>query len=127
MCCTYRSPTDTWEKIDYSYLAKATRVNLITVANWVGAPPPPETPVAQLLTEGGSYRLQWQPDPLALRYGVAVRPALHIALPKLIFSEVGAIELTLDGLDPTITYAISIAPVGINGYLGGFSNEMLIP
>lgn len=122
------SPRDTWDRIDYNYLMQVTRVNLVTVANWAGAPPPAPRPVAAAMAEPGSYLLTWPTDPLAAGYAVSIRPIGQIGLPELRYvtgEQAGRLPLT--GLDPQQTLAISIAPIGVSGRLGGFSPELIVP
>ena len=117
---------DTWEKIDYSYLAQMTRVNLVAVANWAGAPNPPEPPTVTGLGEG-NYQVRWEVDPFARGYAVSFRPFGQLEAPDYRFvsaTENGLLEAV--GLDPNLTYAVSIAPIGLTGRLGGFSKETLV-
>lgn len=120
------SVTDTWEKIDYSYLASVTRINLIAVANWIGAPPPPDQPTISSMADPGSYLLSWQTHPQAAAYAVSFRPLDEPFLPALQIVPADGEHIFTD-LNPNLTYGISLAPVSTSGRLGGFSAERIVP
>ncbi len=122
------STRDTWDRIDYSYLAKSLRVNLAVAASWAGAPPPPSAPAIAPMAEEGSYMVTWQPDPQAASYLISFRPLNTTIYPEFRYvaaSEAG--QRVVSGLDPLVTYGVSIAPVSLSGKLGGFSAENIIP
>lgn len=118
--------TDTWEKLDYTYLANVLRVNLVVAANWLGSPPPPEPP---LITEAGSEDsivLTWNVNPQAAAYAISVREVDSLRTPVLrTVSSREAGNVILTDLDPQQAYGISIAPLTFSGRLGGFSDEVL--
>ena len=121
------SPADTWEKIDYNYLSQVLRNNLVVVANWAGAPAPAPRPTITSLAEPGSYLVAWPPDLQAASYVASFRPINQKTFPEfrtIPGNEAGQYVFT--GLDPTVKYAVSLAPVSISGRLGGFSPEVCI-
>lgn len=122
------SSRDTWDRLDYSYLTEVIKVNLVTLANWAGSPPPPAAPIVNASAESGSYQLIWTPDPQTASYAISFRPLDSLTFPE--FRYVGGRDAgnqVISGLDPNITYAVSIAPIGISGRLGGFSPEVIVP
>lgn len=122
------SPTDTWEKIDYNYLAQMTRINLVTVANWAGAPPPLQQPTVSSMAASGSYLVAWPVDVQAAGYAIAFRPTAELNYPILRYIPAkDAGSVAFNGLDPTISYGVSIAPLSPTGKLGAFSAEVVIP
>jgi hypothetical protein len=121
------SAQDTWDKIDYNYLANSTRVNLVTIANWAGGPAPVPPPAVSRLADPTRLLLSWQTDPTAAGYAFSFRPINSIALPDLrtVGNDTnGQVQFT--GFDPAVTYAVSIAPIGHTGRLGGFSPEIML-
>lgn len=121
------STRDTWEKIDYQYVAHVVRLNLAVVSNWAGAPPPPPAPSIAKTAEPGAFIVTWQTDPLAAGYAISFRPVASLVLPEFRYvnaSEAGNVVLT--GYDPTTPYAVSVAPIGPSGRLGGFSPETVV-
>lgn len=121
------SARDTWEKIDYAYLSQMVRLNLITLANWAGGPPPPPAPNVARTAEPGAFIVTWQTNPLAAGYAISFRPIASLTFPDFRYinaSEAGNVVLT--GLDPNTPYAVSVAPIGPTGRLGGFSAEVNI-
>lgn len=120
------STQDTWDKIDYAYLAKTTKINLVTAANWAGAPPPMAPPTLTKIDEQGGYLVSWSTDAQTAGYALSVRPLNQINYPPFRYipaSDGG--ETIINGLSPTTTYAVSIAPLSVTGRLGGFSQEVL--
>ncbi|MCI0394094.1 MAG: M28 family metallopeptidase, partial [Chloroflexi bacterium] len=108
---------DTSEKIDYNYLFQVAQLNLVVLANMAGAPPPPAAPAVAPMADPGAYILNWQPDPQAAGYAIAFRPVgLPDQLPYYHFvnaSQAGNVALT--GLEPQVTYAVSLAALDANG------------
>ena len=122
------STRDTWDRIDYTYLAKSLKVNLTTLANWAGAPSPPAPPAMAPMAEEGSYMLTWAADPQAASYAVSFRPLNSLEYPEFEYvSASDAGQWVKSGLDPNVTYGVSIAPISLSGRLGAFSNEIIIP
>ena len=119
---------DTWEKIDYEYLRKVVQVNVVTLSNWAGAPKPPPAPSIAPMAEEGSYLVTWNKDLQASGYAVSFRPLGSLTLPELRYvTSAEAGNTIFSNLDPTGTYAVSIAPISASGRLGGFSEEIIIP
>lgn len=118
---------DTADRLDYDYLAQVTQLNLVTTANMIGAPPPPPAPNVAPLESAGTYWLTWQPDPLAAGYAISFRPlgASEYSPFRFVCSnQAGNVVLT--GFDPSVTYAVSLAALDVNGRVSGFSAEVLV-
>lgn len=118
---------DTWDRIDYAYLQKATQLNLSVVANMAGAPHPSAPPTVATMAEPGSYLLSWPVDSAAAGYAIAFRPVGSPYYPPFRFvkgNRAGNVVLT--DLDPNQTYHVSIAPLSATGMLGAFSAELLV-
>ena len=121
------SRQDTWDRIDYSYLEQVVQINLAVVANLAGAPQTPQTPLIQALDSPGDFWLRWPTDPNAAGYAIAFRPLAEGTFPAFRFvrsSQAGNVALT--GLDPTVTYAVSLTALDANGRLGNFTPEVII-
>jgi hypothetical protein len=118
---------DTWDRLDYDYLAHVVELNLAVVANMAAAPAPPAAPAVAPMADPGSYLLTWIPDPEAATYLIAHRrpgsdtfePFRYVA-----GQEIG--HVILGGLDPLAHYAISLAAIDANGRISFFSPELLI-
>ena len=122
------STRDTWDRIDYSYLIKSVKVNLATVATWAGAPKPPPAPVIAPIAEEGSYLITWPVDKEAASYAISFRPLDTTIYPEFRYvSAADAGQTVITGIDPVVTYGVSIAPISLSGRLGGFSAEVLVP
>ena len=120
------STRDTWDRIDYAYLANVAKINLVVAASWAGGPPPPERPVGAPMAEQGSYLVNWSRDLQAVSYAVSFRPLDSLTFPDMRYvSAAEAGQTVFAGLDPNGTYAVSIAPIGLGGRLGGFSPEII--
>ncbi len=121
-------PCDRWDRIDFQYFVKNVRVNLAIVATWAGAPPPPARPSVTPTGDAGSYLVAWTPDPSALSYAISFRRLDELGYPEFRYvSAVEAGQFVVNGLEPSVTYGVSIAPIGIGGRLGGFSQEQIVP
>lgn len=121
------SSFDTSEKLDYNYLMQVTQLNLVTVANIIGAPPKPPAPLVAPMADPGAYILTWSPDPLAAGYALSFRPLGTSEYPPFRFvngPQAGNVALT--GFDPLTTYAVSIAAIDQNGRISLFSPEILV-
>ena len=121
------SITDTYEKIDYNYLARVTRLNLAVVANFAGAPARPEPPSVAAMATPGSFIMTWIPDRFLAGYAISYRPVGSDDYPPLRFvnsNEAGHIALT--DLVPGTTYAVSIAGIDANGRISMFSPEVIV-
>lgn len=122
------SARDTWEKINYPYLANVTRINLITLANWAGAPAPTPPPSVTRIADPSTVLVTWQSDPTSAGYAFSFRPITTTDLPTLrIAGNDTDGRVQFSGLDPAVTYAVSIAPIGPTGRVGGFSPEITLP
>jgi hypothetical protein len=124
------SSLDTFDRIDYSYLFQVTQLNVAAVANMIGAPAAPATPVVTPLDNTGRYEVAWQPDadsPAAAGYAISFRPVgsaefapLHTACANQVNTAV------FSGLDPETTYAVSVAALDGGGNIGLFSPETIV-
>lgn len=119
------SGEDTSEKLDYDYLALVTQLNVAVVANMAGAPSPPAGPAVAPMAEAGAYILSWETDPGAAGYAVAFRTvgADEAVFRYLSMADAGNVVIT--GLDPAVSYAISVAAVDSRGRMSLFSEEAL--
>ena len=118
---------DTSEKLDYNYLRRVVQVNVAAVANMAGAPAKPAAPNVVAAGEPGTYSITWAPDPNAAGYALSFRPTNVDAYPPFRFvngRQAGNIVLT--GLDPNVTYAVSIAALDGNGRISLFSPEVVV-
>lgn len=117
---------DTPERLDYTYLQQVTQLNLAVAANMAGAPSRPAPPVLARMADAGAYILTWPPDPLAAGYAISFRPldAPGYGDFRLVnTAQAGNIALT--GLDPTLTYAVSLASLDAAGRISLFSPEII--
>ncbi|MCA9961029.1 MAG: M20/M25/M40 family metallo-hydrolase [Anaerolineales bacterium] len=118
---------DTPEKVDFSYLRQVVQLNLVTVANIIGTPPAPTTLTVAPMADAGAYLLTWSPDLTAVGYVMSFRPlgsATYAPFRFVSSSQAGNVALT--GFDPAVTYAVSMAAVGLNGRIGLFSPEIIV-
>jgi hypothetical protein len=121
------STRDTWSLIDYEYFSKIVKLNLATLCNMIGAPPPPPQPIVVEMADPGSFMLNWTASPEAEGYAVLFRPLGSENYPPFRFVKANQTSnIVLTGLDPDVTYAISIAAISGNGRLGYFSPEFII-
>ncbi|HEX6384818.1 MAG TPA: M20/M25/M40 family metallo-hydrolase [Anaerolineae bacterium] len=121
------STRDTWQLIDYDYLRKVVRLNLVALANMVGAPPASTFPIVAPTSDPGSFLVTWTPAPEAAGYAISVRPLRSERFPPFRFvSAAQAGNVILSGFDPQTTYAVSIAALDQRGRLGLFSSPELI-
>lgn len=121
------SRTDTWDRIDYNYLQQMVQMNLAVVANLAGAPSTPQTPIIQALDSPGDFWLRWPTDPNAAGYAISFRPLAEGSFTTFRFvraNQAGNVALT--GLDPTVTYAVSMTALDEHGRLGDFTPEVII-
>jgi hypothetical protein len=121
------SVRDTWDLIDYAYFSKVVQLNLATLCNVIGAPPPPPVPVIVEMADPGSYLLNWPVAPEATGYAISFRPLGSDEYPPFRFvggDEAGNVVLT--GYDPNMTYAVSLAALDGRGRIGYFSPEVFI-
>ncbi len=117
---------DTWSLIDYNYFANIVKLNLAVLCNVAGAPPPPPIPIISPMADPGTFLLNWSPSPDAAGYAISFRPVGSDDYPP--FQFVGADQtgsVVLSGLDPGITYAVSISAIGNSGRFSYFSPEAL--
>jgi hypothetical protein len=121
------SPRDTWDRIDYNYLQKITQLNVAVVANLAGGPVPPTPPIVANMAEPGSYLLTWPVGTDAAGYAISFRPLDSPFYPPFRFvqaSKAGNVVLT--GLDPNVTYAVSLAALSQSGMVSSFSAEAFV-
>lgn len=121
------SNSDTWDRINYDYLQQIVRLNVSVIANLAGAPHQPEPPIVNPMAEPGAYLLTWQVDPAAAGYAISFRPVDSPYYPTFRFvkaSKAGNVALT--GIDPNVTYGVSLAALSESGLVSGFSPELFI-
>ncbi len=119
---------DRSELLDYNYLRQVAQLNLVTTANLAGSPSTPPLPIITPMATAGSYIITWPPDPRAAAYAISFRP---IGFPKYTApfyyvsgNEAGNVALT--GLDPVVTYGVSLAALDNGGKISAFSAEVLV-
>jgi hypothetical protein len=121
------SRLDTWERVNYSYLQQIVQINIAVVANLAGAPQTPQTPLIQALDSPGDFWLRWPTDPAAAGYAISFRPLGEGSYTTFRFVQANqAGNVALTGLDPTVTYAVSLTALDENGRLGDFTPEVII-
>lgn len=121
------STRDTWELIDYDYFAQIVKLNLSVLCNMIGAPPPPPTPLVVKMADPSAFMLSWTATPEAEGYAIAFRPIGSEDYPPFRFVNASQTSnVVLTGLDPEMTYAVSVAAIDGNGRLGYFSPEMIV-
>jgi hypothetical protein len=121
------SGADTWDKIDFNYLRQVTQLNLAVAANMAGAPPSPPIPTVAPMADPGSYIINWAPDPLASGYAISFRILGSEENAPFRFVSAGeAGNVAITGLDPQITYAMSLAAIDGRGRLSTFSPELIV-
>ena len=118
---------DTWSLIDYDYYANVVKLNLAVLCNIAGAPPPPSSPIITPMADPGTYLLSWTPSSGAAGYAISFRPIDSDEYPPFHFVEANQTSnAILTGLDPSLTYAVSMAAISNNGRLSYFSPETII-
>jgi Zn-dependent M28 family amino/carboxypeptidase len=121
------SGADTADKLDYSYLRQVVQLNLAVVANMAGAPPPPTIPTVAPMADPGAYIINWAPDPLASGYAISFRIlGSEENAPFRFVSAAEAGNVAITGLDPQVTYALSLAAIDGRGRLSTFSPELIV-
>lgn len=121
------STLDTWDRIDYNYLQKIVQLNVAVVANIAGGPVPPLPPIVANMAEPGSYLLTWAVGPDAAGYAISFRPLDSPFYPPFRFVKANkAGNVVLTGLDPSITYAVSLAALNESGMVSTFSAEAIV-
>ena len=121
------SNRDTWDLIDYNYLQRMVQMNVAVAANLAGGPHQPEPPIIVPMAEPGSFMLTWPVTPDTAGYAISFRPLDSLYYPTFRFvkaSHAGNVALT--GLDPSVTYAVSIAALNERGLMSGFSVEQIV-
>ena len=118
---------DTPDRLDYTYLRQVAQLNLAVAANLAGAPARPAPPVLARMADAGAYILTWTPDPLVAGYAISFRPLdapgygdFHLV------NSVDAGNVALTGLDPTLTYGVSLAALDGAGRISLFSPEIIV-
>lgn len=119
---------DRSELLDYNYLRQVTMLNLVTAANMAGAPSTPPLPNIAAMATPGSYTLTWPTDPLVAAYAISFRPIGYpkYTAPFYYVSGVQAGNVSLGGLDPVVTYGVSLAALDSSGKISAFSAEVLV-
>ena len=121
------SNRDTWDLIDYTYLQRMAQLNVAVAANLAGGPHQPAPPIIAAMAEPGAYLLTWPVTPDASGYAISFRPVDSVYYPTFRFVKAGnAGNVALTGLDPSVTYAVSIAALNERGLVSGFSTEQFI-
>lgn len=121
------SNRDTWDLIDYNYLQRVVQLNVAVAANLAGGPPQPSPPIIASMAEPGAYLLTWPVSPDASGYAISFRPVDSLYYPTFRFVKAAnAGNVALTGLDPNITYAVSIAALNERGLVSGFSIEQFV-
>jgi hypothetical protein len=125
---TQHNGLDRSDLLDYNYLLQVTQLNLVTIANVIGAPPMPPPPQIAPMADPGGFILTWSPDPLAAGYAISFRSTDSPVYPPFrLVSQAQAGNVALTGFDPSLEYAVSMAGVDGNGRIGLFSPEIIIP
>jgi hypothetical protein len=117
---------DTWDRLDYDYLAHVTQLNLATLGNMAGAPAPPTPPTIAPMANPGSYFLTWSLDPQAASYLIAYRRLGSEAYEPFQYVSAQDPSLVFTGPDPLFHYAVSLAAVDTHGRISLFSPEIII-
>lgn len=121
------SNLDTWDLIDYSYLQRMAQLNVAVAANLAGGPAQPAPPIIVPMAEPGAFLLTWSVTPDASGYAISFRSIDSAYYPTFRFVKaVHAGNVALTGLDPNVTYAVSIAALNEQGLISGFSAEQII-
>jgi hypothetical protein len=123
---TQHNAFDTWDRIDYDYLRQVAQLDLIVAANLAGGTAPPPPPTIAPMADPGAYILTWAPDPQAAGYAISFRPVGSIDFAPFFYVSAGqAGNVALTGLDPQISYAVSLAAIDSGGRISGFSPEII--
>ena len=121
------SNRDTWDLIDYNYLQRVVQLNVAVAANLAGAPSQPAPPLVAGMAEPGAFLLTWPIAPEAAGYAISFRPVDSQYYPTFRFVKAtNAGDVALTGLDPNMTYAVSIAALNDRGLVSGFSTEQFV-
>jgi hypothetical protein len=118
---------DTSDNIDFNYLRQVTQLELATLANIIGAPPRPQPPAISPMSAPGQYIFTWPVDPEAAGYVLSFRPVGSEEYAPFRFvtaAEAGQVAIT--DLDPSVTYALSMAALTENGRVSLFSPEIIL-
>lgn len=121
------SNRDTWDLIDYNYLQRVVQLNVAVAANLAGGPHQPAPPIIASMAEPGTYLLTWPVAQDASGYAISFRPVDSLYYPTFRFvKSTNAGNVAITGLDPSVTYAVSIAALNERGLVSGFSVEQFI-
>ena len=118
---------DRSDLLDYNYLLQVTQLNLVTIANAIGAPPAPPAPTLAPMAEAGAFIVTWTPDPNAAGYAISFRPEGWPDYPPFVFvpqEQAGNVAITT--LEPGTRYMVSMAALTENGRIGLFSPEVVV-
>jgi hypothetical protein len=80
------------------------------------------------MADAGSYIITWPPDPRAAAYAISFRPVgvPEFTAPFHYVSGPDAGNVALTGLDPIVTYAVSLAALDNGGKISAFSAEVIV-
>ena len=121
------SNRDTWDLIDYNYLQRVVQLNVAVAANLAGGPHQPAPPIIASMAEPGTYLLTWPVAQDASGYAISFRPVDSLYYPTFRFvKSANAGNVAITGLDPSVTYAVSIAALNERGLVSGFSVEQFV-
>lgn len=121
------SKMDTWDRIDYNYLQQVVRLNVAVVANLAGVPLATELPLITARDVPGEYQIRWRVHDDVAGYGIVFRPITEESYPPFRFvraREAGNVVLT--GLNPNVTYGVSMTTLDEYGRLGDFTPEVIV-
>ncbi len=118
---------DTSDQVDFNYLLQSTQINLVTVANIIGAPARPQSPLIAPMSDAGGYILTWDVDAKAAGYALSFRPDGAATYPPFrLVNAQQAGNVAITGLDPNTRYFVSMAALDGNGRISLFSPEVQV-
>ncbi|HXY30587.1 MAG TPA: M28 family peptidase [Gemmatimonadaceae bacterium] len=108
-------PTDTFNHVNFGYVARVARLDAATVGSLASAPAVPDSASAarDSASGGQAWRLSWKPVPGAARYEVLVRRTTDATYTKVIDAGSGTSYLLADQLDDLWA---GVRAVGANGH-----------
>ena len=121
------SKRDTWDRIDYNYLQQVVQLNVAVVSNLAGVPLATDMPLITARDIPGEYQIRWRVDEKVAGYGIVFRPITEESYPAFRFvrtRESGNVILT--GLNPDMTYGVSMTALDEYGRLGDFTPEVIV-
>lgn len=120
---------DTWDRIDYNYLRKVTELNLVTIANLAASPHMPQPPTVTPTEDPTAFTVSWEADRTAAGYALAFRPLNSMTYEETLFRFVTVSEagnVLMSGVNPTTSYAVSLAALDQQGRVSLFSREVVV-